>query len=148
MTSVGTGSPGWVGQRAEATEPWTLAAWADAPDPAFLPRDVENDKMALSGVFGGYLYLNLSLGRLAGAGVTLETDLYPLLGNVLVDPARLEQVLVTRDRSNCTSSCSARLQPWTTQPTIWLSTPTGFAARPLAYELWSVTMTSLASTYV
>jgi nitrogen-specific signal transduction histidine kinase/CheY-like chemotaxis protein len=34
------------------------------------------------------------LGRLAGAGVTLETDLDPLLGNVLVDPARLEQVLV------------------------------------------------------
>ncbi len=34
------------------------------------------------------------LGRLGGPGVTLETELDPSLGNVLVDPARLEQVLV------------------------------------------------------
>ncbi|MDQ3222335.1 MAG: response regulator, partial [Gemmatimonadota bacterium] len=34
------------------------------------------------------------LGRLAGPGVTLETELQPSLGSVLVDPARLEQVLV------------------------------------------------------
>jgi CheY-like chemotaxis protein len=34
------------------------------------------------------------LGRLAGPAVTLETELDPALGNVLVDPARLEQVLV------------------------------------------------------
>jgi len=34
------------------------------------------------------------LGRLAGAGVTLETELDPSVGAVLVDPARLEQVLV------------------------------------------------------
>ena len=34
------------------------------------------------------------LGRLAGPTVTLETELDPALGNVLVDQARLEQVLV------------------------------------------------------
>jgi PAS domain S-box-containing protein len=34
------------------------------------------------------------LGRLAGPLVTIETELDPALGNVLVDPARLEQVLV------------------------------------------------------
>ena len=34
------------------------------------------------------------LGRLAGPTVTLETELDPALGNVLVDPVRLEQVLV------------------------------------------------------
>ena len=34
------------------------------------------------------------LGRLAGPAVTLETELDPALGSVLVDPARLEQVLV------------------------------------------------------
>jgi rifampicin phosphotransferase len=32
-----------------------------------VPRDVDDGTMALSGVFGGYLYLNLSVGRLAGA---------------------------------------------------------------------------------
>ncbi|MEP6551269.1 MAG: ATP-binding protein, partial [Gemmatimonadales bacterium] len=34
------------------------------------------------------------LGRLAGPTVTLETELDPALGSVLVDPIRLEQVLV------------------------------------------------------
>jgi len=34
------------------------------------------------------------LGRLAGPAVTIETELDPALGSVLVDPARLEQVLV------------------------------------------------------
>ena len=34
------------------------------------------------------------LGRLAGAGVMLETELDSSLGNVMVDPGRLEQVLV------------------------------------------------------
>ncbi len=34
------------------------------------------------------------LGRLAGQGIALELELDPLLGNVLVDPAGLEQVLV------------------------------------------------------
>jgi PAS domain S-box-containing protein len=34
------------------------------------------------------------LGRLAGPGITLETELDPSLGSVLVDPARLEQVLI------------------------------------------------------
>jgi len=38
--------------------------------------------------------LELMLGRLAGPAVTLETELDPALGSVLVDPARLEQVLV------------------------------------------------------
>ena len=51
-----------------------------------VPRDVENDKMPLSGVFGGYLYLNLSLGRLAGArspGLTpdvIDTQVYGTQG--------------------------------------------------------------------
>jgi PAS domain S-box-containing protein len=34
------------------------------------------------------------LGRLAGPGVVLETELDPALGKVMVDPERLEQVLV------------------------------------------------------
>jgi two-component system cell cycle sensor histidine kinase/response regulator CckA len=34
------------------------------------------------------------LGRVAGPAVTLETELDPTLGSVLVDPARIEQVLV------------------------------------------------------
>jgi PAS domain S-box-containing protein len=34
------------------------------------------------------------LGRLAGPSVVVETELDPALGNVLVDPARLEEVLV------------------------------------------------------
>ncbi|MEO8089037.1 MAG: PAS domain S-box protein [Gemmatimonadales bacterium] len=34
------------------------------------------------------------LGRLAGSGVAVETELDPTLGSVLVDPDRLEQVLV------------------------------------------------------
>ena len=35
------------------------------------------------------------LGRLAGPTVVVETELDPALGNVLVDPARLEQVWST-----------------------------------------------------
>ena len=34
------------------------------------------------------------LGRIAGAGVTLETELDPTVGSVSMDPARLEQVLI------------------------------------------------------
>jgi PAS domain S-box-containing protein len=38
--------------------------------------------------------LEAMLGRLVGPGITLETELDPSLGTALVDPARLEQVLV------------------------------------------------------
>jgi pyruvate,water dikinase len=51
-----------------------------------VPRDVDDGTMALSGVFGGYLYLNLSVGRLAGArspGLTpdvIDTQVYGTQG--------------------------------------------------------------------
>jgi phosphohistidine swiveling domain-containing protein len=51
-----------------------------------VPRDLEAGAAPLTGVFGGYLYLNLSIGRLAGArspGLTpdaIDTQLYGTYG--------------------------------------------------------------------
>ncbi len=51
-----------------------------------VPRDLEAGVAPLTGVFGGYLYLNLSVGRLAGArspGLTpdtIDTQLYGTFG--------------------------------------------------------------------
>ena len=51
-----------------------------------VPSDLEDGAAPLTGVFGGYLYLNLSIGRLAGArspGLTpdaIDTQLYGTYG--------------------------------------------------------------------
>jgi len=39
-------------------------------------------------------------------------------------------MLVTPRSSNCTSSFSARLTPWTTLPSIWLRRPSGLMTSP------------------
>ena len=59
-----------------------------------VPRDLEAGAAQLTGVFGGYLYLNLSIGRLAGArspGLTpdaIDTQLYGTYGAPRRPPAR------------------------------------------------------------
>jgi PAS domain S-box-containing protein len=79
------------------------------------------------------------LGRLAGAGVTLEIDLDPSLGNVLVDPARLEQVLVdlvvnARDAMPEGGRLTIRTASSGPDPT---STPSEGGASPEGYvSLW------------
>jgi CheY-like chemotaxis protein len=79
------------------------------------------------------------LGRLAGAGVTLEIDLDPALGNVLVDPARLEQVLVdlvvnARDAMPEGGRLTIRTASSGPEPT---STPSEGGASPEGYvSLW------------
>ena len=69
-----------------------------------VPSDLEAGTAPLTGVFGGYLYLNLSIGRLAGArspGLTpdaIDTQLYGTYGAPAVRPPawRSEPVATAR----------------------------------------------------
>ena len=76
-----------------------------------VPRDLEAGAAPLTGVFGGYLYLNLSIGRLAGArspGLTPDTIDTQLYGTFGAPPYGVSVVIGTSSprRGSCAGSCA------------------------------------------
>ena len=77
-----------------------------------VPRDLEDGAAPLTGVFGGYLYLNLSIGRLAGArspGLDTRRDRHPAVRHVRgarVRPPAGRSEPRSRRRGSCAGSCA------------------------------------------